>query len=61
MELENYSGKLENTISQDFYSSIYIYNLAMILRNNIHKNLTHKKPKKNLKKRIKNIEQILIH
>lgn len=46
MELENYSGKLENTISQDFYSSIYIYNLAMILRNNIHKNLTHKKPKK---------------
>lgn len=33
MELENYSGKLENTISQDFYSSIYIFNLAMILRN----------------------------
>lgn len=46
MELENYSGKLENTISQDFYSSIYIYNLAMILRNNIHENLTPKNQKK---------------
>ena len=46
MELENYSRKLENTISQDFYSSIYIYNLAMILRNNIHENLTPKNQKK---------------
>lgn len=46
MELENYSGKLENTIKQDFYSSIYIFNLAMILRNNIQKHLERKNKKK---------------
>ena len=46
MELENYSGKLENTIKQDFYSSIYIFNLAMILRNNIQKHLKRKNKKK---------------
>lgn len=46
MEIENYSGKLEITIKQDFYSSIYIFNLAMILRNNIHKNLKPKNIKK---------------
>lgn len=28
MEIENYSGKLEQTIKQDFYSRIYIFNLA---------------------------------
>ena len=47
MEIENYSGKLKLTIEQDFYSSIYIFNLAMILRNNIHKHLE----RKNIKKR----------
>ena len=46
MEIENYSGKLEITIKQDFYSSIYIFNLAIILRNNIHKNLKPKNIKK---------------
>ena len=46
MELENYSGKLENTISQDFYSTIYVFNLAMILRNNIQKHLERKNKKK---------------
>ena len=46
MELENYSGKLELTISQDFYSKIFIFNLAMILRNNIHKHLERKNAKK---------------
>ena len=43
MEIENYSGKLEQTIKQDFYSSIYIFNLAMILKNNIQKHLERKK------------------
>ena len=28
MEIENYSGKLEQTIKQDFYSRIYIFKLA---------------------------------
>ena len=37
MEIENYTGKSEIIIKQDFYSSIYIFNLAMILRNNIKK------------------------
>ena len=46
MEIENYSGKLEQTIKQDFYSRIYIFNLAMILRNNIQKNLERKNKKK---------------
>ena len=46
MELENYSGKLELTISQDFYSKVFIFNLAMILRNNIHKHLERKNVKK---------------
>lgn len=44
--LENYSGKLELTISQDFYATIYIFNLALILRNNIHKHLERKNKKK---------------
>ena len=42
MELENYSGKLEISISQDFYSRIYVFNLAMILRNDIQKKLEQK-------------------
>lgn len=46
MELENYGGKLEITISQDFYSSIYVFNLAMILRNNIQKHLERRNKKK---------------
>ena len=46
MEIENYSGKLEQTIKQDFHSSIYIFNLAMILRNNIQKHLERKNKKK---------------
>lgn len=46
MELENYSGKIAQTIQQDFYSSIYIFNLAMILRNNIQKHLERKNKKK---------------
>ena len=46
MEIENYSGKLEQTIKQDFYSSIYIFNLAMILKNNIQKHLERKNKKK---------------
>ena len=46
MEIENYSGKLEQTIKQDFYSRIYIFNLTMILRNNIQKNLERKNKKK---------------
>ena len=46
MELENYGGKLEITISQDFYSSIYVFNLAMILRNNIQKHLEQRNKKK---------------
>ena len=46
MELENYSGKLELTISQDFYAKIYVFNLAMVLRNNIHKHLERKNEKK---------------
>ena len=46
MELENYGGKLEITISQDFYSSIYVFNLAMILRNNIQKRLERRNKKK---------------
>ena len=46
MELENYGGKLEITISQDFYSSIYVFNLAMILRNNIQKHLERQNKKK---------------
>ena len=56
MEIGNYSEKLEITIKQDFYSSTQIFNLEMILKNNIHNNL---KPKNKLKKRIKSIEQIL--
>ena len=46
MEIENYSGKLAQTIQQDFYSSIYIFNLAMILRINIQKHLERKNNKK---------------
>ena len=46
MEIENYSGKLEITIKQDFYSSIYIFNLAIILKNNIHNNLKFKNKNK---------------
>lgn len=46
MDLENYSGKLELTISQDFYSSIYIYNLAMIVRTKIQEDLERKNNKK---------------
>ena len=46
MELENYSGKLESTISQDFYSSIYIFNLAMLIRTKIHQQLERKNNKK---------------
>ena len=46
MEIENYGGKLNTTISQDFYSSIYVFNLAMILRNNIQKHLERINKKK---------------
>ena len=46
MELENYSGKLQLSIEQDFQARIYIFNLAMILRNNIHKHLERKNEKK---------------
>ena len=46
MEIENYGGKVETTISQDFYSSIYVFNLAMILRNKIQKHLERKNKKK---------------
>ena len=45
-DLENYSGKLELTIKQDFHAKIYIFNLAMILRNNIRKHLERKNEKK---------------
>ena len=46
LEIENYSGKLEQTIKQDFHSSIYIFNFAMILKNNIQKHLERKNNKK---------------
>ena len=49
MEIENYTGKSEIIIKQDFYSSIYIFNLAMILRNNIQKHLERKNKKKRKK------------
>ena len=45
-ELENYSGKLELTIKQDFHAKIYIFNLAMILRDIIRKHLERKNEKK---------------
>lgn len=46
MEIENYGGKINTTINQDFYSSIYVFNLAMMLRNNIQKHLERKNEKK---------------
>lgn len=46
MELENYTGKSEIIIKQDFYSSIYLFNLSMILKNNIQKHLERKNKKK---------------
>ena len=51
MEIENYTGKSEIIIKQDFYSSIYIFNLAMILKNNIQKHLERKNKKKTEKRK----------
>lgn len=46
IEIENYTGKSELIINQDFYSSIYLFNLSMILKNNIQKHLERKNKKK---------------
>lgn len=46
IEIENYSGKSELIIKQDFYASIYLFNLSMILKNNIQKHLERKNKKK---------------
>ena len=45
MGLENYTGKSEIIIKQDFYSSIYLFNLSMILKNNIQTHLERKNKK----------------
>ena len=46
IEIENYTGKSELIINQDFYSSIYLFNLSMILKNNIQKHLERKNEEK---------------
>lgn len=46
IEIENYTGKSELIINQDFYSSIYLFNLSMILKNNIQNHLERKNKKK---------------
>ena len=46
IEIENFTGKSELIINQDFYSSIYLFNLSMILKNNIQKHLEQKNKKK---------------
>lgn len=46
MEIENYTGNDEITIKQDFYSSIFIFILSMILKNSIRKHLERKNNKK---------------
>lgn len=52
LHLENYSGRSEITISQDFYSQLYVFNLFLALKNEIQNELEeeNKKIRKEKKK-----------